>query len=55
MKAFTNNNSYMAQIGQLLFDMVENMARKRENAGCKYVLLFPFIDNVVEVRTMPKL
>ena len=42
-------------MGQLLFDMVENMARKRENAGCKYVLLFPGIDNVVEVRTMPKL
>ena len=42
-------------MGQSLFDMVENMARKRENAGCKYVLLFPGIDNAVEVRTMPKL
>ena len=33
LKAFTEDNSNVAQIMEPFFDMVENIARNRENAG----------------------
>ena len=33
LKAFTDDNSNVAQIMEPFFDVVENIARNRENAG----------------------
>ena len=41
LKAFADNNSYVAQMMIDVFDRFENIAGKGENAGFQHFLLFP--------------
>ena len=40
MKVFAENNFDVAQLVQFFSDRIENIVRKRENAGCQRFLLF---------------
>ena len=40
-KAFADDNSNMAEMVKLVFERVENIAGKGENAGHQHFLLFP--------------
>ena len=41
LKAFADDNSNVAQMVIFVFDRIENMVRKGENAGYQYFLFFP--------------
>ena len=41
LKAFADNNLYVAQMMIYFFDRVENIVRKGENADYQHFLLFP--------------
>ena len=41
LKAFVDHNSNVAQMTEFVFDTVENIVGKGENAGYQHFLLFP--------------
>ena len=41
LKAFADDNINVAQMMIFVFDRVENIVGKGEDAGCKHFLLFP--------------
>ena len=41
LKIFTDNKIYVAKVMNTVFDRVENIVGKEENASCQHFLLFP--------------